>query len=115
MYTLFLFSTITFATPALRQEVQSLISKGKCKKAVLKSQVWEEGLSKKSEHWNLRIKALECADAEIDRIYYAYRMYLWYGGAKTDAIKQRMKELYPKLYDLRVRFRPPKNQFSRAV
>lgn len=109
MNTLFLFFGISFATPALRQEVQSLIHAGKCKKATQISEVWEKERSKAWKHWSLRVQALECAKAPIDRIYYAYRMYLWYGGNKTDAIKSRMKELYPSLYDLRVTIQPPKN------
>ena len=99
----------SFATPAQRQEVKSLISAGKCKKAAQISEVWEENHSKAWKHWSLRAQALECANAPIDRIYYAYRMYLWYGGTKTEAIKSRMKELYPSLFDIRVTIKPPKS------
>ena len=106
---LFLFFGISLATPALRQEVKSLINEGKCKKASQISEVWEKERSKAWKHWSLRAQALECAKAPIDRIYYAYRMYLWYGGTKTNAIKSRMKELYPSLYDLRVTIKPPKS------
>lgn len=109
MNSLFLFFGISYATPALRQKVQSLISAGDCKNAAQISEVWETERSKAWKHWALRYKALECINAPIDRIYYAYRMYLWYGGSKTDAIKQRMKELYPSLYDLRVTIKPPKS------
>jgi hypothetical protein len=109
MNSLFLFSTLSYATPALRQEIKSLIDSGNCEKAVRKSEVWEEESSRSWKHWNLRVKALECVDAPIDRIYYAYRMYLWYGGKKTETIKKRIKELYPSLYDLRVTISPPKS------
>ena len=109
MNTLFLFFGISFATPALRQEVQSLINSGNCKKAAQISETWEKERSKAWKHWSLRAQALECSDAPIDRIYYAYRMYLWYGGTKSEAIKSKMKKMYPSLYDLRVIIKPPRS------
>ena len=108
MNSLFLFFGFSHATPALRQEIRSQIDDGKCEKAVQISEVWEKESSRAWKHWSLRAQALECAKAPIDRIYYAYRMYLWYGGSKTESIKSRMKELYPNLFDLRVTIKPPK-------
>lgn len=109
MNTLFLFFGLSSATPALRQEVKSFIKAGDCEKAAQISEVWEKEDSRAWKHWSLRAQALECSNAPVDRIYYAYRMYLWYGGAKTESIKSRMKELYPSLYDLRVTIKPPKS------
>ena len=70
-----------------------------------------EGTSSK-KYWKLRYQALECLvdGGQLqyeDRLFFAYKNYMKYGGDKED-VQSQVNRITPKLFDLRVEVEIPK-------
>ena len=112
-WTILLYSQLAQAEEKpLRYQVRDAIDIGNCELAAELSEVWEtEGTSSK-KYWKLRYQALECLvdGGQLqyeDRLFFAYKNYMKYGGEKED-VQNQVDRITPKLFDLRVEVDIPK-------